>query len=66
MIDLVEAWNLGGINTLIDYAYLFSSYRMYRGLIQLADKHKGNTSMLYPYLYVVFVVISSTQGFCGF
>ena len=34
---------------------------MYRGFLQLADKqHKGNTSMLYPYLYVVFVVI------CGY
>ena len=34
---------------------------MYRGFLQLADKHIGNTSMLYPYLYVVFVVVSSTQ-----
>ena len=32
-----------------------------RGFLQLADKHKGNTSMLYPCLYVVAVVIRSTH-----
>ena len=40
---------------------IFSSYRMHRVFFQLADKHKGKTSMLYPYLYDVSVVTRSTH-----